>query len=437
MHNVIISKIECWDSNKWRSKEKRDPWKGMIKHNLNFIDYIKGREGVDYTPLEDPKELSLAVTDKSSKELERTSKNGLFGHYKVGSVKEVKKVIKEYGKRHQPIFRGMLSISEADASELGYFQKKNWKALLDANMTEIGEQFNIDPVNLRWVAAFHYEKGHPHVHYMFWDATERIQKDFIFKKQQNKCREIFSKAILQEERRKMYLQKTLRKALILGGDVKNPNDETQKIHLGGYTNGILNEFRINPVNYHIMGHISNKHISEIAKMMAAVCLDFPKEGRMDYGSLKDKELKEKINQIVDKILEIPAVKKEKEEYLYYMERQYATYSFGNTEEGKKKLAEKVQEEFTKELYTRLANKVVKICKEAIKGHRQIEWQNKVLRQQLFCDSYKLIRAAAEGFMKEKSRQEHGTKKNELTKNQKLAEAKRQGKINNQEEDFER
>lgn len=425
MHNIIISKVECLNRRE-ASLKGNERWKAIKRHTLNLIDYIKGREGVDYLPL----------NEDSPTKLEESSKNGLFGHYMVGSVKEVRETIKTYADRKQPIFRGLLSISEEDAAELGYLKKENWKNLLDAKMPDIAKEFGIELPNLRWVAAFHYEKGHPHVHYMLWDATERIQKAFVTVRQQNKCREIFSKEILKGERRIMAQEKTLRRYLLLGGNIKDPDDETKKIHLNGYANDILNQFRINPVNYHIMGHVSNKDISEIAKMIAVVCLDFPKEGRMDYGSLKDKELKEKINQIVDKILDIPAVKKEKEEYLYYMERQYATYSFGGTEEGKKKLAEKVQEEFAKELYTRLANKVVKVCKETIKSHRQIEWQNKVLRQQLFSDSYKLIRAAAEGFMKEKSRQDHGNKKSELTKNQKLAEAKRQGKFNNREEDLE-
>lgn len=421
MHNVVISKIECFNKREMKADGNKR-WEVVKNHNLNFLDYIKGREGVDYTPL----------NEDSPTKLEESSKNGLFGHYMVGSVKEVRKTIKTYADRKQPIFRGVLSLSEEDAAELGYFEKKKWKELMDAKMPDIAKKFGIELVNMRWVAAFHYEKGHPHIHYMLWDATERIQKAFVTTRQQNECREIFSKKIFHEELSKMAKEKSLRQLLILGKDTKENN---QKIHINGLTDEIFSKFKINPVDYHIMGHISNKKISEIAKMMAAVCPQFPKEGSMKY-ELLDKEFKEKINPIVDKILEIPAVKKEKEEYLYFMEKQYATYSFGDTVEGKKKLAEKVQKEFANELYKSLANKVIKVCKKAIKEHPQAVWNEKIMQKKMFCDSYKLIRAAAEGFMKEKTKQEQSIKKNDITKNQKLAEAKRQGKINNQEEDLE-
>lgn len=432
MHNVVVSKIECFNKQEMKATgDKR--WKMVKKHNLNFIDYIKGREGVDYTPLQANEEV-LDLKIKKSK-LEEESKNGLFGHYMVDSLKEVRKTIKEYADRKQPIFRGILSLSEEDAVELGYLKKEKWKNLLDSKMADVAKKMGIELVNMRWVAAYHYEKGHPHIHYMLWDATERIQKSFVTVKQQNECREIFSKEIFKEERLAMAQEKSLRKLLILG---KNTKVDNKDIHINGIADDIFNKFRINPSNYHVMGHISNRNISEIAKMMAAVCHQFPEKGSIKYAYL-DKELKEKINQIVDKILEIPTVKKEKEEYLYFLRKQYATYSFGETEEGKKKLEDKVQTEFKDELYSRLANKIIKVCKKAIKEHPYEVWNQKIMEKKLFSDSYKLIRAIAEGFMKEKSRQEQTSVnvKKDMVKNQKLAEAKRQGKINYMEGDYEK
>lgn len=430
MYNVVVSKIECFNKREMKtSGDKR--WETVKNHNLNFLDYIKGREGVDYTPLQANEEV-LNTQIKKSK-LEEESKNGLFGHYMVGSLKEVRKTIKEYADRKQPIFRGILSLSEEDAVELGYLKKEKWKQLLDSKMADVAKKMGIELVNMRWVAAYHYEKGHPHIHYMLWDATERVQKSFVTVKQQNECREIFSKEIFREERLAMAQEKSLRKLLILG---KNTKVDNKEVHINGITDDIFNKFKINPLNYHIMGHVSNKDISEIAKMISTICPEFPQKGGMDYGELKSKELKEKIEQIVDKILEIPAVKKEKEEYLYFMRKQYATYSFGETEEGKKKLEDKVQKEFKNELYRRLANKVIKVCKKAIKEHPDAVWSQKLMEKKLFCDSYKLIRATAEGFMKEKSRQEQKNAKNDTTKNQKLAEAKRQGKINYNEDNLE-
>ena len=39
--------------------------------------------------------------------------------------------------------------------------------------SEIAEQFHIPQGNLRWYAAFHNEKHHPHVHLMIWSEDEK------------------------------------------------------------------------------------------------------------------------------------------------------------------------------------------------------------------------------------------------------------------------
>lgn len=429
MHNVVISKIECWDSGHGSKEAKGDRWKGMIKHNLNYLEYISTRDGVDLSKLDETK----------SSRLEESSQNGLFGHYMVGSVKEVQQEIKKLGERKQPIFRGVLSLSEEDAIELGYLKKNKWKSLMDEKMADIAKEFGIDAPNLRWVAAYHYEKGHPHIHYMFWDSSEKIQRDFVFKKQQNKCRTIFSKCIFKEELNRMVMEKTLRNALILGENAKTENGKGK--HINGQVDDILEKVKIAPLDYHIIEHISNKDIKEIAGMMSEACFQLPKNGRFAYGFLQA-DVKDKIDKIVDRILEIPAVKKEYEEYRYYLERQYKTHSL-----GKKAFEEAVKKEFKTEFYNPLANRIINVCKEAIKNHKSAVWQEKQdekndyemerhkkqMQKQMLSDTYKLIRSAAESFMKAKSRHERENKRTDVAKNQRIAEAKRQGKIHYQEE----
>ncbi|HBF15387.1 MAG TPA: hypothetical protein DDW30_06865 [Clostridiales bacterium] len=67
----------------------------------------------------------------------------------------------------------IISLSREDAERLGFDTATRWRDFLRSERSEIAEQFHIPQGNLRWYAAFHNEKHHPHVHLMVRSEDKR------------------------------------------------------------------------------------------------------------------------------------------------------------------------------------------------------------------------------------------------------------------------
>lgn len=110
---------------------------------------------------------------------ERPRSHGLFGNIDTDDLASVLKAMKAVSKR-QCVYRGILSLSEEDAKELGFMNKDAWNNYLLLALPDISEILGIPVSELQWVAAFHNEKGHPHVHYMLWTSNpSHVQSPFI------------------------------------------------------------------------------------------------------------------------------------------------------------------------------------------------------------------------------------------------------------------
>ena len=66
---------------------------------------------------------------------------------------------------HQGIvWSHVLSLRREDAARLGYDNQAAYKTLLRNSLSLLAGAHKIDPANLRWVAAYHDEDSHSHVH---------------------------------------------------------------------------------------------------------------------------------------------------------------------------------------------------------------------------------------------------------------------------------
>ena len=64
------------------------------------------------------------------------------------------------------VWTHIISLKREDAARLGYDNAKAWMNLLRANRNDIAAAMNIPPNHFRWYAAYHDEGKHPHVHMM-------------------------------------------------------------------------------------------------------------------------------------------------------------------------------------------------------------------------------------------------------------------------------
>lgn len=174
----VISKLRVYSPN------KRDTPTGNIKH----LYYIATRK-------------NAVINEYGS---------SIFGYYNYGNLKpdiqkkEVAKYIKAISEEKNNVYRGIVSLREDDAIRLGYTNRKQWETMIQKNIQEIAKVMNIPFSRLEYCGVVHLKKGNPHLHYMFWDRSQKINRCYISEYQQNRIRDIITKGIYKEELQELY-----------------------------------------------------------------------------------------------------------------------------------------------------------------------------------------------------------------------------------------
>lgn len=333
MHSPIISKIRCNDPKKRASRIA----------NRNHITYIGTREGVDLTPstLEEVKEFNSSDDKTYIKYIaERPKSHGLFGNnINVENIDTVSSHVANLTAQGKPVFRAIVSLSGADALELGYTTKKQWELFMNEVVPEVAAEFGIPIDKLAWVAAYHAEPTHPHCHYMFWRTDDKVQSNYIHTSVQNRCRELLSKRIFEDERQKNIIQKSSARDAVV---------EQSK--------AILNK---------LPGRLHSTDLNNIAASLNNLIQILPTTGRLNYGYMPQ-ETKKEIDKISDIIFNHPDVKQQFNDYVNASEKLSATYSPG------KKHHEVNIEKAKKDLYNRSGNIILKTAQKLVS---QIQMEN--------------------------------------------------------------
>lgn len=343
MHKPLISKIRCHSPNK----------KSTAIRNYNNLYYIATRDGVDLQPLE--KELNAFEKNmKSAAENEayikyineRPRSNGLFGNINTNDVNGICNYVKKISNK-RCVFRGIISLGQEDAEDLNFTNKETWAKFLHENLPDIGETFGISNTNLAWVAAFHNEQRHPHVHFMLWsEAKEQHIKPFISIPQQHKCRELLSKQMFKQEREQYVRLKTDFRDLLTKStqkDIKLEVDSLKQEVLG------IPEYRS-------LSRINKQLLSDSTQKILELVEAIPPEGSFKYRFMPP-EVKDKINSLVSTILSKYELQDEYKKFLKYTEQMALTYS--PTEKKQRVTLDKAK----KDIDTRLGNIVLNSVKE--------------------------------------------------------------------------
>ena len=73
------------------------------------------------------------------------------------------------------VYKTVVSMVEGDAKKYGYTDRESFENLVRQNLPTICKEYNIKFDDLDWVASLHTEKGHIHIHLVFYDNNnERI-----------------------------------------------------------------------------------------------------------------------------------------------------------------------------------------------------------------------------------------------------------------------
>lgn len=174
----VISKLRAYSPN------KKDTPTGNIKH----LYYIATRK-------------NAVINEYGS---------SIFGYYNYKNLepdiqkKEVARYIKSISEAKNNVYRGIISLKEEDAIRLGYTNRKQWETMIQKNIQEIAKVVNIPFSRLEYCGVVHLKKGNPHLHYMFWDRSQKINRCYISEYQQNRIRDIITKGIYKEELQELY-----------------------------------------------------------------------------------------------------------------------------------------------------------------------------------------------------------------------------------------
>lgn len=256
--------------------------------NENHVNYIATRPGVA---------------------LDKYGKHGLFGSVEgftnnIDDLKKLKQHIYQKSKDKTIMYRGIISLKEEDALRLGYDNKEAWQEYLKNNVDIVSSQLGIKRENVQWVAAFHMDKGHPHVHFVLWDKEQEIKKAFVHWKTSNKIRVDLIKSIFANDLELLFKQKNEAKENVKHGffddfdnmltDMSSKEFKRLKTKLVA----IDKDLAIGKIPYTKYTNEQLAIFDDLIKLKSLL----PPKGRLNYAFMSP-EVKKEIDKITLKILE--------------------------------------------------------------------------------------------------------------------------------------
>ena len=210
---------------------------------------------------------------------ERLGDHGLFGDEDGVDLEQSMLELDQYTGN---VWTHILSLKREDAARLGYDNAKAWMNLLRTNRNDIAAAMNIHPNHFRWYAAYHDEGEHPHVHMMAWSTVPGeayLTRDGIHKIKSTLTNQIFRQEMLHTYEQKSQSRDDL---------VREARHAIRKL---------TQEMARNICNY-----------PEVEKLMQTLSAQLETvKGKKSYSYLP-KSVKKTVDEVVDRLEEIPAVK---------------------------------------------------------------------------------------------------------------------------------
>lgn len=318
----------------------KTPTASNQKLNRNYAKYIATRPG---TVMNNTK----SVLDEFSPDTaaghvkyasERPGSHGLFGKSQDDII-SLTNIQNELSKHKGIVWQYIISLRGDDAANLGFEKKGDWERFMRATTDQVFKEMGISSSNGKWVAAYHEELGHPHVHLMMWEKTPLKEEGKLDRKEMRNVRNIFLKHIAKEERQQLNVLKTISRDNI--GEVAKQLLDKSILSLVGKENDISNEVKLDPKQLKVV-YAEFNQLSEI----------IPIKGRLAYGYMPE-EVKTELDSFSKWILEQPQFKADMTNYLESVHK-LAKFHL--------KDPEKIQESINnalKDLEKRLSNQVLK------------------------------------------------------------------------------
>ena len=235
-----------------------------------YATYIAMREGVEKLPQEKTYADYIATRPRSQ---------GLFTD--AGKDINLRQLSKELNQYQGNLWTVIISLSREDAERLGFDTATRWRDFLRSVRSEIAEQFHISQGNLRWYAAFHNEKHHPHVHLMLWSEDEK--EGYLSERGIEKLRSSFAKSIFAQDWCNIYDNYTNARNTLRQESRERMRKIVESINTGTYENKTIENLLL-----------------QLARQISTTT------GKKQYGYLKP-ELKRLVDAIVEEFSKDPRI----------------------------------------------------------------------------------------------------------------------------------
>ena len=235
-----------------------------------YATYIATREGVEKLPQEKTYADYIATRPRSQ---------GLFTD--AGKEINLRQLSRELNSYQGNLWTVILSLSREDAERLGFDSATRWRDFLRSERSEIAEQFHIPQGNLRWYAAFHNEKHHPHVHLMVWSEDEK--EGYLSERGIEKLRSSFAKSIFAQDWCNVYDNYTNARNTLRQESRERMRKIVESINDGTYENKTIEHLLL-----------------QLVRQLSATT------GKKQYGYLKP-ELKRLVDAIVEEFAKDPRI----------------------------------------------------------------------------------------------------------------------------------
>ncbi|MDM8237584.1 MobP3 family relaxase [Pseudoflavonifractor phocaeensis] len=210
---------------------------------------------------------------------ERLGDHGLFSDEDGVNLEQAMRELDHYTGN---VWTHIISLKREDAARLGYDNAGAWMNLLRTNRNDIAAAMNIPPNHFRWYAAYHDEGEHPHVHMMAW-STEPGEA-YLTREGIRKIKSQLTNQIFKQEMLHTYEQKSQARDELVREARRAIRKLTQEM-----ARSICTEPAI------------DQKMAQLAGQLETV------KGKKSYGYIP-KSVKKTVDEVVDRLKEIPAVK---------------------------------------------------------------------------------------------------------------------------------
>lgn len=174
------------------------------------------------------------------------------------------------------------------ANQYGLFNQEDYAEITKKSLERFFKYVGLEPNNMIWWMNYHNNKNHPHVHLAF------LEKD------KTRSKGTFTQEELVQYKRFILTEMKERERLILG---------TENEMIASFKNM---DFERQAIKNNALELISSKQSSNINSLISKLSEELPEKGRLQYGSSHMIPYRDKLDAIVDNILNHEKIRNEYE-----------------------------------------------------------------------------------------------------------------------------